>query len=85
MTKQAVWLARVVAGYFRYHAIPGNVPALGSFRTQVMRYWYKALRRRSQKHRLCWETIGPRANRILPAPRVLHEYPNVRFFAKHSK
>ena len=61
--RQAEWLGRVVTGYFRYFAIPGNIPALGSFRTQVVRYWLRALRRRSQKHRLCWETFGPRANR----------------------
>jgi group II intron reverse transcriptase/maturase len=30
--KQAEWLGRVVAGYFRYFAIPGNVPALEAFR-----------------------------------------------------
>ena len=81
--RQAEWLGRVVTGYFRYFAIPGNIPALGSFRTQVVRYWLRALRRRSQKHRLCWETFGPRANRHIPHPRVLHPYPNERFFAKH--
>ena len=80
---QAEWLGRVVSGYFRYFAIPGNIPALGSFRTQVVRYWLRALRRRSQKHRLCWETFGHRANRHIPHPRVLHPYPNERFFAKH--
>ncbi|CAN5290055.1 group II intron reverse transcriptase/maturase [soil metagenome] len=83
--KQAEWLARVVTGYFQYHAIPDNVPALGSFRTQVVRYWLKALRRRSQKHRLRWEAFGPRANRILPAAQVLHEYPSVRLYAKHPR
>lgn len=85
MHKQAEWLVRVVAGYFRYFAVPGNIHALMSFRTQVTRYWFRALRRRSQKSRLTWETFGPRANRILPAARVLHEHPNVRFYAKHPK
>ena len=67
--RQAEWLGRVVAGYFRYFAIPGNTHALESFRTQVVRYWFRALRRRSQKHRLRWETFGPYANRVLPTPK----------------
>ena len=82
---QAEWLGRVVMGYFRYFAIPGNIPALESFRTQLVRCWFKALRRRSQKHRLVWETFGPRANRLIPHPCVLHPYPNTRFYANHPR
>jgi len=80
---QAEWLSRVMTGYFRYFAVPGNIRSLGSFRTQVTRHWLRALRRRSQKHRLSWETFGPRANRLLPHPKVLHPHPNERFYAKH--
>jgi len=80
---QAEWLSRVMTGYFRYFAVPGNIRSLGSFRTQVTRYWLRTLRRRSQKHRLRWETFGPRANRLLPHPKVLHPHPNERFYAKH--
>ena len=83
--RQAQWLGRVVAGYFRYFAVPGNIHALEAFRTQVVRYWFRALRRRSQRHRLRWEAFGPYANRILPTPKILHDYPNVRFHAKHPK
>lgn len=82
---QGEWLGRVVAGYFRYHAIPGNVPALDAFREQVIRYWHKSLRRRSQRHRLDWKRFGPLTNRYLPSPRVLHPHPNDRFYAKHPK
>lgn len=81
--KQAEWLNRVVMGYYRYFAIPGNLPALDAFRTQVVRYWLKALCRRSQKHRLNWEVFGPRVNLLIPHPRVLHPHPNERFYAKH--
>ncbi len=85
LQKQAEWLQRVVTGYFRYFAIPGNLPALESFRTQVVRYWLKALRRRSQRHRLNWAVFGPRVHLLLPHPRVLHPHPNERFYAKHPK
>jgi RNA-directed DNA polymerase len=82
---QAEWLGRVVMGYFRYFAIPGNIPALESFRTQVVRYWLRALRRRSQRHRLTWELFGPRATLLIPHPKILHEHPNLRFYAKHPR
>ena len=82
---QGQWLERVVAGYFRYHAIPGNIPALEAFRNQVVRHWHPSLRRRSQRHRLAWERFGPISNRYLPRPQVLHPYPNDRFYAKHPK
>jgi hypothetical protein len=83
--EQGEWLGQVLAGYFRYHAIPGNIPALEAFRDQVIRCWHQSLRRRSQRHRLNWERFGPLSNRYLPRPRVLHPYPNDRFYAKHPK
>jgi hypothetical protein len=52
---------------------------------QVVRYWLKALCRRSQKHRLTWGVFGPRVNLLIPHPRVLHPHPNDRFYAKHPK
>jgi RNA-directed DNA polymerase len=83
--EQGVWLGRVVSGYFRYFAIPGNIPSLAAFRDQVIRLWHRSLKRRGQRSRLGWERFGPLVNRFLPRPQVLHEYPTVRFYAKHPK
>ena len=33
------WLKRVVEGYYRYHAVPGNRQALGRFRDRLCRLW----------------------------------------------
>ncbi len=82
---QGAWLRRVVQGYSNYHAIPGNYRALAAFRTQVVRAWLHALRRRSQRHRMNWQRFGRLADRWIPAPRILHPYPNVRFYAKHPR
>ena len=82
--KQAEWLSRVVTGYFRYFAVPGNIDALESFWTQVLRTWLMALRRRGQKHRLTWDVFGPRVGRLIFHPRILHPYPEARFHANHS-
>jgi hypothetical protein len=83
--KQAEWLGRVVAGYFRYFAVPGNIDALEAFRTQVLRSWLMAFRRRSQTHRLTWDVFGPRVSRLIPHPRILHPYPEARFHATYPK
>jgi RNA-directed DNA polymerase len=83
--EQGAWLGRVLTGYFQYFAVPGNIPALSGFRDQVTRLWHQSLRRRSQRHRLNWDRFGPLVKRYLPSPRVLHPYPNDRFYAKHPK
>ena len=35
--KQGRWLAQVVRGYFAYHAVPTNFPALGAFHNHIKR------------------------------------------------
>ncbi len=75
---QGNWLASVVRGYFQYHAIPGNWPALGAFRHQCARLWYQALRRRSHKSRLNWDRLRQLIDAWLPPARILHPWPEQR-------
>jgi len=81
VVEQGTWLRSVVRGYFRYHAIPGNWTALGSFRTQCTRLWYRSLRRRSQRARLNWDRMKAIADTWLPSARILHPWPEQRFAA----
>ena len=74
-------MASVVRGHLAYYAVPGNTDAVAAFRTQVTRYWFKALRRRSQRNRLSWGRMNRLANRWLPPARVMHPFPEVRFDA----
>src|SRR5262245_58100444 len=37
--EQGRWLAQVIRGYFAYHAVPTNLPALSAFRHYVKRLW----------------------------------------------
>ncbi|MCY0991086.1 group II intron reverse transcriptase/maturase [Nannocystis sp. ILAH1] len=76
---QGRWLKSVVGGYFAYHAVPSNIKRLGDFRTQVIRSWHFALRRRSQRTRTTWERMNRLANRWIPPARILHPYPWDRF------
>ena len=85
LSQQIAWLQGVVRGYFNYHAIPGNMPALETFRREAIRSWLGALRRRSQRHRLTWQRFGSLADLCIPKPKILHRHPNERFYAKHPK
>ena len=77
------WLAQVVAGYFAYHAVPTNSPALSAFRYHVLVLWHRQLCRRSQRAYVVWERMAKLADEFLPKPRVLHPWPSVRFAVRH--
>ena len=79
------WLKRVVEGYYRYHAVPGNIAVLGRFRDRLCMLWRQALRRRSQRRRPGWDQLRPTFERWIPRPRTLHPYPDVRFDATHPR
>jgi len=79
------WLKRVVEGYYRYHAVPGNLGVLGRFRDRLCRLWRQALRRRSQRRRPGWDRLRPLFERWIPRPRTLHPYPDVRFDVTHPR
>jgi len=79
------WLRSVVQGYFNYHAVPGNLASLNSFRQEVSKRWLRALRRRGQNHPMTWEQLAPLIKRWLPFPKPLHPYPDMRFDAKYLR
>jgi group II intron reverse transcriptase/maturase len=81
----AQWLRSVVQGYMNYHAVHGNIASITSFRTQVIRQWFHALRRRGDRRRIPWERFGPFANRWLPRARISHPHPCLRFYAIHPR
>ena len=78
------WLRKVVNGYHRYHAVPGNIDRLSVFGQRLRRLWWHSLRRRSQRPAR-WDQLLPIYTRWLPAPRVLHPYPTARFLATHPR
>ena len=83
--EQGHWLAQVVRGFFAYHAVPTNLAALGAFRRDVIYYWMRTLRRRSQRDGYVWKRVTRLADDWLPKPRILHPWPNVRFAVKHPR
>ena len=79
------WLGQIVAGYFAYHAVPTNSPALSAFRYHVLVLWHRRLCRRSQRARVLWARMTKLADEFLPLPRVLHPWPSVRFAVRHPR
>lgn len=79
------WVKKVVAGYYRYHAVPGNLDQLRVFGRRLRRLWHRVLCHRSQKGALPWDRVTPIFDRWIPVPRVLHPYPTQRFFASHPR
>jgi RNA-directed DNA polymerase len=77
------WLRSVVTGYYQYHAVPGNIDQLRLFRRRINRLWRCVLIRRSQRARKKWEKLTPVFDKWIPPPRVLHPYPDARFYATH--
>lgn len=80
--EQGAWLGSVVRGYFEYHAVPRNQPAMKAFRYQIGSLWWRALRRRSQKDRTTADRMRRLIRRYLPPVRILHPYPDERFAAR---
>jgi len=83
--EQGRWLGQVVRGYFAYHAVPTNRPALRSFLIGVTERWKHTLSRRSQRGKVTWERMTKIANDWLPQPRILHPWPSQRFNVNHPK
>jgi RNA-directed DNA polymerase len=83
--KQGQWLARVVRGYFNYHAVPTNARALVVFRHHITDLWRRTLRRRSQKDRMTWARMTQLADAWLPKPIILHPWPSDRFAVTHPR
>ena len=75
--EQGAYLRSVLRGYFRYHGVPMNGPALSVFRQAVIRLWRHTLHRRSQSY-VPATKMKNLASLWLPAARICHPYPWVR-------
>ena len=83
--KQGDWLRQVVAGFFAYHVVPTNGPAIAPSRDRVIVFWHAALRRRSQKDHASRARMKKLADEWLPLPHILHPWPSERFAVKHPR
>ena len=73
---QGKQLAAIIRGAINYYGVPGNLPALSAFRTEICKAWFKHLRRRSQKaSKLTWSKMVRIVRQWIPSVRVVHPYP----------
>ncbi|NQZ07089.1 MAG: group II intron reverse transcriptase/maturase [Algicola sp.] len=75
----AQWLKSVVRGHINYFGVPGNFCAMAKFRDEVIKRWLKALRRRSQRHKMPWSKFTRLVAIWIPLAQIVHPYPNRRF------
>jgi hypothetical protein len=85
IVQQGAWLKSVVQGHLNYYAVPGNFDSLKGFRTQVIRLWFRTLRKRSQRDKMNWERMGQLVQRWIPPAKILHPYPDKRYAATHPR
>jgi RNA-directed DNA polymerase len=76
------WLRRVVQGHINYYVVPYNGHKLGQFIEGVKKLWLKSL---SQRHRMTWERFKYYMRYWLPKLRIVHPYPEQRFYSKYPK
>jgi len=75
LPEQAKWLRAVVQGHFNYFGVPGNHQAMDAFRSEAIKGWLRALRRRSHKgSNLTWQRLQKWIRRWIPTARVTHPY-----------
>jgi len=79
------WLVRVMQGHMNYYSVPGNIYQVTLFRDEIVRRWFKILKRRSQRSSIVWGWFCEWVNRLMPRARIVHAYPGERFFAKYSQ
>jgi group II intron reverse transcriptase/maturase len=77
--KVGVWLGQVLRGYINYFGVPMNSRALGVFRQTIAWYWYRTLKRRSQRHKVTSGQMKWLVATYLPPVRIVHPYPTQRF------
>lgn len=65
-------LVKKVQGHYAYYGVSFNSDAMGRFRHAVLRSWWRALQRRSQRH-LSWQAMQRIVKRFpLPPARIVH-------------
>lgn len=80
--EQGAWLGSVVRGYAAYYAVPHNWRQVVAFRREVVKFWHRALKRRSQRTRLNRTRMQKLAGRWIPLIQFTHPFPETRFFAR---
>jgi RNA-directed DNA polymerase len=80
--EQGRWLASVLRGHANYYGVPGNQRALYAFRSEAVRLWFMALRRRSQRTTVTWERMRRFRARWLPFLTITQPWPDARFDAR---
>ena len=72
-------------GYFQYYAVPRNEGRLPAFRHEVLRMWWRQLRRRRRGTRWSRQQFEAIPGSLLPEVEILHPCPEVYFASQHIR
>ena len=72
------WLRVVLQGHYRYYGVPYNGAKLRAFYNELIRLWYRQLKRRSQRTKMNWDRMKRIKDQWLPYPKLFHPFPSVR-------
>jgi RNA-directed DNA polymerase len=51
------WLRSVLTGHMNYYSVPGNSQSISLFHNEIVKRWFKMLRRRSQRFVITWSGL----------------------------
>ena len=83
--EQTLWL---LLPFSHIANVLGSAPIRAAdsfFRRRICRLWRSVLVRRSQRAQVGWDRLNPLLDRWIPAPCILHPYPDKRFDAIHPQ
>ncbi|TYQ13398.1 UNVERIFIED_CONTAM: group II intron maturase, partial [Acetivibrio alkalicellulosi] len=69
-------LNRKLAGYFNYYGVTDNGRQIQKMREYVVRVLYKALKKRSNRNKLTWESF----NKIIKGYKLKKAYTKVNIY-----
>jgi group II intron reverse transcriptase/maturase len=72
------WLRRVLIGHYRYYGVPYNMSKLYVFYNELVRLWFRQLKRRSQRTTINWARMTRIKDQWLPQPQFYHPFPSER-------
>jgi len=83
LTEVGAWLRKIVLGYYQYHAVPGNTMQLRIFKLRVCRPMAECSGPPQPARTDAVGTSYPNLEPVDSPTRVLHAYPDARFYAIH--
>jgi RNA-directed DNA polymerase len=68
------YVALHLRGHMQYYGVSGNTRSLQVYFHQALKLLYKWLNLRSQRKSVTWEVFNARIKKVMPCPRIVHNF-----------